>query len=40
MKSIGKDETMVAAELLRCDLGEPTMKRVKKATTAHQQRLK
>ena len=40
VKSIGKDATMVAAEILRCDLAEPTMKRVKKATKAHQQRLK
>ena len=31
---------MVAADILRCDLGEPTLKRVKKATKAHQQGLK
>ena len=31
---------MVAADILRCDLGEPTMKRVKKAKHANQQRLK
>ena len=40
VKCMGKHATMVAADILRCDLGEPTMKRVKNATKAHQQRLK
>ena len=37
---IGKDACMVAADVLRCDRGEPPQKRVKKATKTHQQRLK
>ena len=38
VKCIEKD-AQCAADILRCDLGEPTLKRVKKATKAHQQRL-
>ncbi|XP_053391565.1 uncharacterized protein LOC123557308 [Mercenaria mercenaria] len=37
---LNKDATMVEADILRCERGEPPKKRVKKSTKAHQQRLK
>ena len=40
VKCVEKDAKMVAAEILRCNRGELLQKRVKKATKAHQQRLK
>jgi len=40
VKSVGKDAAMVAADILRCDRGEPPQKRVRNATKVHQRRLK
>ena len=40
VKCVEKDAKMVAGDILRCQCGEHLQKRVKKATKAHQQRMK